>query len=98
MWYTPRQGRKRRTEHTPGRTVPVFHKRFSGSAGIEPHEFIRGSSQLEVGIAHPDAEGLRLVGAGHRAAVVVRQHDDRPSVELRAEDPLAGCEEVVAVG
>lgn len=40
--------RKRRTKHPPGKAVPVFHKRFNGSAGIEPHEFIRGGGQLQV--------------------------------------------------
>jgi len=32
-------------KHTPGRTVSVFHKHPVGGVGVEPHEFIRGSSQ-----------------------------------------------------
>ena len=53
---------------------------------------------LEQRIAHLDAERLGLVGPGYRAAVVVAEHDDRPPVQLRTEDPLARGEEIVAVG
>lgn len=53
---------------------------------------------LEIGVAHLDAERLRLVGTGHRAAVVVGQHDDRFPVQVRTENPFARSEEIVAVG
>lgn len=53
---------------------------------------------LEERIAHLDAERLGLVGPGHRAAVVVTQHDDRLPVQLRTENPFARGEEIVAVG
>ena len=53
---------------------------------------------LEERVAHLDAECLGLVAPGHRAAVVVAKHDDRPPVQFRTEDPLARGEEIVAVG
>ena len=53
---------------------------------------------LEEGVAHLDAERLGLVGPGHRASVVVGEHDDRPPVQLRTEDPFARGEEIVTVG
>ena len=53
---------------------------------------------LEEWIAHLDAERLGLVAPGHRAAIVVREHDDRLPVQLRTEDPFARGEEIVAVG
>ena len=40
-----RQGRECRTKHTPGRTVPVSVNRTVRNDWVEPHEFIRGSSQ-----------------------------------------------------
>ena len=55
-------------------------------------------SYLEEGIAHLDAECLGLVAPGHRAAVVVAEHNDRLPVQLRTEDPFARGEEIVAVG
>ena len=53
---------------------------------------------LEEGIAHLDAERLGLVAPCHRAAVVVAEHDDRPPVQFRTENPFARGEEIVAVG
>ena len=53
---------------------------------------------LEERITHLDAERLGLVTPGHRAAVVVAEHDDRLPVQLRTEDPFARGEEIVAVG
>ena len=53
---------------------------------------------LEQRVAHLDAECLGFVAPRHRAAVVVAEHDDRLPVQLRTEDPLARCEEIVAVG
>ena len=44
---------------------------------------------LEIRIAHLEAEGFGLVAAGDDAAVVVRQHDDRPRADGGVEDPLA---------
>ena len=53
---------------------------------------------LEEGIAHLDAERLGLVAPGHRAAVIVAEHDDRLPVQFRTENPFARGEEIVAVG
>ena len=44
------------------------------------------------------AERLGLVAPGHRAAVVVREHDDRLPVQFQTENPFARGEEIVAVG
>ena len=79
---------------------PSGHVPVEGEIGTEDGDavLLDKGLQLEVGVTHLDAERLRLVGAGHRAAVVIRQYDDRPSVELRTEDPLAGSEEVITIG
>ena len=53
---------------------------------------------LEEGITHLDAERLGFVAPRDRAAVVVREHDDRLPVQLRTENPFARGEEIVAVG
>ena len=53
---------------------------------------------LEIGVPHPDAQGLGFVGAGNGTAVVVGEDDDRSAVQFRTEYPFAGCEKVVAVG
>ena len=53
---------------------------------------------LEEWIAHLDAERLGFVAPCHRAAIVVREHDDRLPVQLRTENSFARSEEIVAVG
>ena len=55
-------------------------------------------SDLEERIAHFHAQGLRLIGAGDGAAVIVAEHDNRLPVQFRTENPFAGSEEIVAVG
>jgi hypothetical protein len=46
---------------------------------------------------HGDAERLGLVAARDHAAVIVRQHDDRLTAQLRLKHALAGHIEIVAV-
>ena len=53
---------------------------------------------LEVWLAHLYAEGLGLIAAGNGAAIVAREHDDRPPLKVGAEYSLTRDEEVVAVG
>ena len=79
---------------------PLGHVPVEGEVGAENGNVVGFDEgfEFEVRVTHLDAEGLGFVGACHRAAVVVRQHDDRPTVEFRAEDPFAGGEEVVAIG
>lgn len=47
--------------------------------------------------AHGDPERLGLVAARDHAAVVVRQHDNRLTAQLRLKHALAGHIEIVAV-
>jgi hypothetical protein len=54
-------------------------------------------AHLEPRSTHLDAERLGLVAAGHSAAVIVAQHDDRLAVELGIENALTGHVEVVDV-
>lgn len=49
------------------------------------------------GGTHLDAEGLGLFGARDRAPIVIAEDDDRPPLELRIEDPLAGGIEIIAI-
>ena len=79
---------------------PSGHIPVEGEIGTEDGDVVclYKGLQLEVGVTHLDAEGLRLVRSGHSASVVVGEHDDRPSVEFWTEDPFAGGEKVVAVG
>lgn len=56
-----------------------------------------GGAHLKKGLSHPYSEGLGLVRAGDDAAVVVRQHDHRPTVQIGSENALAGDVEIVAV-
>ena len=46
---------------------------------------------------HLDAQGFGFVGAGHGTSVIVGQDNDRPILQLRVEDPLAGNVKVVTV-
>ena len=54
-------------------------------------------ADLEIRIAHLEAEGLGLVAAGDDAAVVVGEHDHRPVDDRRVEDPLARRIEIIAI-
>ena len=53
---------------------------------------------LEERIAHLDTQGLGLVGPRHGTTVVIAQHNNRFSYQVGPENPLAGSEEIVAVG
>ena len=55
-------------------------------------------TDLEEGSAHLDAESFRFIASRNGAAVIVRQNNDGFSLQVGSEDPLAGSEEVVAVG
>ena len=70
---------------------PAGHVTVQGEVGREHRDMVPfdDGPDLEVGVAHLDAERLRLVGAGHRAAVVVAEHDDRFPVQIRTENPFA---------
>lgn len=80
--------------HHPPRQIPVE----SVVAGqhhdpVLPHNV----PHLEQRHPHADAQRLGLVRSGHHAAVVVRQHHHRPSLEPGVEHPLTGDVKVVAV-
>ena len=53
---------------------------------------------LEEGSTHLYADGLCFIASRNGAAVIVRQNNDGFSLQVGSEDPLAGSEEVVAVG
>ena len=55
-------------------------------------------SDLEERGAHLYAQRLCFIAACDCTSVIVRQDDDRFPLQIRAEYPLAGSEEVVAVG
>ena len=44
---------------------------------------------LEIRRSHRDAHSLAFIAAGHDAAVIVGQHDNRLPVQIRTEDPFA---------
>src|SRR5262249_48058656 len=75
------------------------HVAVEGVIGREYGDAVLGGqgADLEIRIAHPEAEGLGFVGAGDHAAVVVGQDDHRPVVDGGVEDPLAGRVENVAI-
>ena len=79
---------------------PAGHVAVESEVGREHRDVVPFDDilDLEIRVAHLDAERLGFVGAGHRASVVVRQHDDRFPVQVRTENPFAGSEEIVAVG
>ena len=52
---------------------------------------------LEIRRSHRDAHGLALIASGHDATVIVGQHDNRLSIQVRTEDPFARDEKIVAV-
>ncbi len=52
---------------------------------------------LEIRVAHLEAEGLGLVAAGDHAAVIVGQHDDRAVAQRGVEYPLARRIKVIAI-
>ena len=60
--------------------------------------FLHTVSDLEERIAHLYAECLCFIAARNSTAVIVGKHNDGPALQIRAEDPLAGSEEIVAVG
>ena len=55
-------------------------------------------SQLKVRRTFFHTQGLRLVAPCHHTAVVVRQHDDRLTLQVWSEDALAGNVAVIEVG
>ena len=61
---------------------------------VSPHDV----GYLEQRRTHAYAQSLGLIAACDGTAVVVREHDDRPSVQIGTEQTLARDEEVVAVG
>ncbi len=65
-----------------------------------PHDDAGGFETIAMQMpwrAHGDAERLGLVAARDHAAVVVRQHHDRPAAQLRLKHALARHIEIVAV-
>ena len=65
-----------------------------------PHDHAVGIDALPAdmpGLAHGDAERLGFIRARDHAAVIVRQHDDRPAAQLRLKHALARGIEIVAV-
>ena len=65
-----------------------------------PHDHALGIDALSAdvpGLAHRDAKRLGFVRARDHAAVIVRQHDDRPAAQPRLKDALAGGVEVIAI-
>ena len=53
---------------------------------------------LEERIAHLYAERLGFIASRNSAAVIVGKHNDGLALQIRAEHPLAGSKEVIAVG
>lgn len=84
----------RGNRHHAGAHVAVQLK-VGGQAHQLRHQL--QAPELEIGLAHLDAHGLGLVRAGDGAAIVVAQHHHRQAAQARAEGPLAGHVEVVAV-
>ena len=54
-------------------------------------------ADLEVRLAHTDAQRLGLVAAAHHTAIVVTQHHHRQATYIWTEQPLAAHIEVIAV-
>ncbi len=56
-----------------------------------------GNATGELRRAHLDAQSLRLVAAGHDAAIVIAQHHNRPRRQPRPKQPLTRSIEIVAI-
>lgn len=52
---------------------------------------------LEDRNTHLNAQGLPLSGSGDHTAMVIREDDDQPAVEMRSEDPLTARAEAIAI-
>jgi hypothetical protein len=52
---------------------------------------------LEKRIAHLYAESLGFVASRNSAAVIVGEHNDGFPLQIRAEHPLTGSKEIIAV-
>ena len=54
-------------------------------------------SDLEERVAHLYAQSLCLIASSYGTTVIIRQNNDRLSLQIRAENPLTGSKEIIAV-
>ena len=55
-------------------------------------------ANLEIWVAHLNAQGLSFVGACNSAAVIVRQNNNGATLQIGSKDSLTRGVEVIAVG
>jgi hypothetical protein len=88
-----------RAELADHRHQAAAHVGIEGIVGGQGAALVLGQQipDLEIGLAHADAQGLGLVAARHATAVVVGEDHDRAVTQGVVEDPLATDVEVVGV-
>ena len=53
---------------------------------------------LEERVAHLYAQSLCFIASRNGTTIIIRKNNDRLSLQIRAENPLAGSEEIIAIG
>ena len=59
--------------------------------------FFYNVSYLKEGFSHLYTQSLGLIASGYSTSVIVGKDNDRLPAQIRPEDPLAGCKEIVAI-